>query len=220
MKPNALAPPLLAGLLALSGCAGLGEALFERESKLGSPIALTPGKTSREEIVKQLGEPDEIDQRRLGARASEVLHYLDVTPSIDDPGHAEYRYLAMEFHKNVLAAYIRHGSGAANARAFDEFEPVAGKTTRRELEARLGAPDGKAIPPATINLTALELPASGAPFPIADIPEGVAEVWQYFGQTFDAGLRASARKTLIVFLDERGIVLESRLLRELMTKRR
>lgn len=211
--------PLCVGALALAACAEVKEALFEREGKLGQPLVLLPGKSLREDLVRQLGEPDEIDQRRLDGRATEALHYLDVMPSDAEPGRAVYRYLALEFSKNVLNAYVRYGSESAADRRLGDFAPIAGKTTRRELEERLGAPDGKAIPPSTIGLPPLDLDAGGAPFPVADLPDGVAEAWLYLEQTFEGRLRPAARRTLIVFLDERGVVLESKLLQELMTKR-
>ncbi|NTW36973.1 MAG: hypothetical protein HGB17_12775, partial [Syntrophobacteraceae bacterium] len=57
----------------LSGCSVLRDAIFERESKLAPLQSAMLGQTRRDEIIKQLGPPQEIDERWFDTFRSEVL---------------------------------------------------------------------------------------------------------------------------------------------------
>jgi hypothetical protein len=210
---------LLAALL-LAGCAELRDAILERGSRLHKPDAALVGQAKRAALLQWLGEPDEIDQRWLGAHASEVLHFHDISPSENTPGNAEYRYLALEFSGGVLTGYAYHDSLPDNAKDIAGIKLAKGKTKRAEAQTLLGSPESMVLLPSTLNLAAMDLPSGGAPFPIANFPAETHEVWQYFTQTFDEALHVTARQTRLVFFDVRGIVIEDWLLRELLSKRR
>jgi hypothetical protein len=72
--------------------------------------------------------------------------------------------------------------------------------------------------PTTINLPALDLRLGGAPLPLAKIPESAQEVWQYHSETFNDDLRKVSQKTLSMFFDARGLLIDSVLLQEQVSK--
>jgi hypothetical protein len=209
---------LLAASLCLPACGTLREAVYGRENKLAPPASATLGATAREDIVRQYGEPDEIDARWFESFQAEVYFYLDRN---DKDGATQYRFLACEFSKGLLTAYAYHEYLDGDGGGFDEKARAGlekGKSTRREAESRLGAPQGRALLPTTISLPALQMRLGGAPFPLAKLPEGSAEVWQYYSQTFGEGMRKSGQKTLSLFFDAQGLYLGSALLQETAIK--
>lgn len=197
-------------ILLLTGCASLKEAVFGRETPLAPLSWAALGTTTREDILRKLGPPEEIDGRRFDALEADVFFYYEA----DAGERPAYRFLACEFSKGVLAAYAYHGSDEAE---FDEGrlpQLVKGQSTRQTVESRLGAPAGKARLPTTITLPALGLRLGGAPFPLAEPPGAAAEVWQYHSHSFDQALRKTTQKTLSVFFDAGGLYVGGSLLRE------
>ncbi len=208
----------MAGFL-MAGCAGLRDAFLDRASRLAPPQAATLGQTQRDEIIRQFGDPEEIDARRFGSLSVEVAYYRD--DYVDDDNQPQYKFLACEFGKGVLTGYSYHDSADLPRQGFDDAaraKLAKGKSTRREAETALGAPSGKALLPTTIALPALDIGIGGAPFPLAGIPEGASEVWQYYSQNFDEVARKTAQQTLSVFFDGQGVYLGDSLLHELATK--
>jgi hypothetical protein len=208
----------LAGLL-LSGCSTLRDAFLDRDSKLAPLESATLGHTSRDEILRQLGEPDEIDARRLDGLPAEVAFYDDSYAGDDNRPH--YRVLACEFRLGVLTGYSFHDSGESPRKSFNEADRaklIKGKTTRLEAASALGIPNGKALVPTTITLPALDTRIGGAPFPLTQLPERTREVWQYYSQNFDQASRQSSQQTLSVFFDDKGLFIGSALLQELAIK--
>ena len=178
--------------------------------------------THRADIVNRFGQPDEIDRRWFEGRQTETLYYHDVYPSNRRQGQADYRYLACEFAQDALTGYVYHDSLEENARGFDEqarAKLIAGKTTQQDAVSLLGAPSGKALPLSMVNLPALDLSVAGPSHVLAAIPESTHEIWFYFSQTLDEALRSTARATLSLFFDRRGVLLGSHTLRELQFKR-
>jgi len=209
---------LLGACLALGACSVLREAIYDRETPLAPLTAATLGATSRDDIVRQYGAPDEIDTRWFESFQAEVYVYLD---NGDRGGSAQYRFLACEFSKGVLTAYAYHERLDEDAAGFDDKARGGlekGKSTRQDVQRQLGPPQGRALLPTTINLQALQTKLGGAPFPLSKVPEDSAEVWQYYSQNFGLGLRKSGQKTLSVFFDAHGQYLGSALLQETVTK--
>jgi hypothetical protein len=221
MKNNAfsrLSVLALAGLF-LTGCSALRDAFLDRDSTLAPLESATLGHTSRGEILRQLGEPDEIDARRLDGLPMEVAFYDD--SYVDDGNRPHYRILACEFSQGVLTGYAFHDSGEAARNGFNEADRarlIQGKTTRRDAASALGAPHGKALVPTTLTLPALETRIGGALFPLAQLPEGTREVWQYYSRNFDQAAPKASQQTLSVFFDGQGRVIGSSLLQELTVK--
>lgn len=210
---------LALSLLLLPGCGTLRDAFLDTASPLVPPRGATLGQTSREDIVRQFGEPDEIDARRLDARALEVAYYF--ADDLDDDHEPRYKLLVCEFAKGVLTGYAFHDTGVPAKLGFEEAGRAKlskGQSTRREVENALGAPDGKAFLPTTITLPALDIRLGAAPFPLAAIPAGSKEAWQYYTEGFDETRHSASRQTLTVFFDERGIFLGDALLHELVGK--
>ena len=209
--------PLLA-CLSLSACGTLREAIYGRENTLAPLAAAALGATSRDEVVRLYGAPDEVDARRFESFQAEVYFYLD---RYETGGRWQYRFLACEFSKGVLTAYAYHEYLESGEGGFDEKERGTldkGKSTRHDVEKRFGVPQGKALLPTTITLPALQMKLGGAPFPLAQAPEGSAEAWQYYSQNMDDDLRKSGQKTLSVFFDAQGLYLGSALTHEAVSK--
>jgi hypothetical protein len=218
-KPAYLPAWIALACLFLAGCGSLRDAFLDRATPLAPPRGAALGQTSRDEILHQFGEPEEIDARRFGSLSAEVAYYLD--EYFDDHGQAQYRFLACEFGKGALTGYSYHDSATPADEGFDEAaraKLVKGQSTRREAESALGPPNARALLPTTINLSALELPAGGAPFPLAGIPEGAAEAWQYHSQHYDEAGRKTSQQTLTLLFDAKGVYLGDALLHELVTR--
>lgn len=219
--PAPLATLALAASL-LAGCGGLREvhdAFLDRASPLAPLSTANLGQTPRDEILRQLGEPDEIDARRLDSRSLEVAYYFD--DYVDGEQQPRYKFLALEFGKGALTAYSFHDTGVPAKLGFEDADRaklVKGKSTRREVENALGVPSAKALLPTTITLPALDARLGGAPFPLAAPPEGAKEAWQYYTEGFDEARRDASRQTLTVFFDERGVLIGDALLHELVSK--
>jgi hypothetical protein len=210
---------LLLALLSLIGCETLREAIYGRENKLAPLAWATLGTTTRDEVTRLYGAPDEIDARRLEPSwQAEVYFYLD---SHDTGNHRQYQFLACEFSHGLLNAYSYHESAEPEQAGFNETARaglVPGQSTWQDVEKRLGIPQGKALPPTTINLPALQIKLGGVPFPLAKLPEGGVEVWQYYQENISAGQRKTAQQTLSVFFDAHGHYLASTLLLETSIK--
>lgn len=209
--------PLLICLLALTACTTLHDAIFERESRLAPLQSAILGRTTRDEIIQQLGFPQEINQRRFDHIDSEVFFYLDESASDDYPGRLGYKFLVCEFRKGVLTGYAYRGSFDAHSKDFQEQQRsklVKGRTSRREVETSMGVPSGRALLPTTINVTALALNMAGGSFPVAGIPEGTQELWWYYGQNFDDRFDKISQESLSMFFDGQGVFVGSALLRE------
>jgi hypothetical protein len=210
---------LLLALLSLSGCETLREALYGRENKLAPLGWATLGTTTQDEVTRLYGAPDEIDARRLEPSwQAEVYFYLD---SRDTGNHRQYQFLACEFRLGILNAYSYHESAEPGIAGFNENARAGllpGQSTRQDVEKRLGNPQGKALPPTTITLPALQIKLGGVPFPLAKLPEGGVEVWQYYQENVDEGRRKKAQQTLSVFFDAQGHYLADVLLLEASIK--
>lgn len=214
-----LAILLMAALpgLSLTGCAALKEAVFGRDPPLAPLAWATLGATTRDEVMRKFGAPDEIDRRWFEAFETDVFFYYDE----GNGNPPSYQLLACEFGMGVLTAYAYQESGAASPNTLDDdrrLPLVKGQSTRQDVERLLGTPTGKAKLPTTINLPALDLRLGGAPLPLSKIPESAQEVWQYHNEDFNENLRKVSQKTLSVFFDARGLVVESVLLREQVSK--
>jgi hypothetical protein len=203
----------------LAGCGGLRDAFLDREVPLAPPEGSALGQAQRQTVLAPLGEPDELDARRFGSQSVEVAYYLD--DYSDENQQTQYKFLALEFSQDRLTGYAFYDSGASlpDFSETDHAKLVKSRSTRSDAERVLGAPNGKALLPTTLNLPALDAGLGGAPFPISGVPEGAKEVWQYYRQNFDeAARRRTARQTLSVFFDSKGVYLGDALLHELVTK--
>lgn len=203
--------PVLA-CLSLAACSTLRDAFLDR-APLTPPDQARLGHTPKDEILRQFGEPDETNARRLDATPLEVLFYYG-----DDDG---YGFLACEFARGALNAYSFHGIETSPPQGFGAAERarlVKGKTTRHEVAQALGVPQAKALLPTTIGLPALDSTLGGAPLPLARPPEGAREVWQYHTRNFDETPRKTSQQTLSVFFDGQGVYLGDSLLQELSTQ--
>ena len=221
-KPLAILLMTILPSMSLSGCATLKEAVFGREYPLAPLAWATLGATTREEVMRRFGAPDEIDRRWSESFEADVFFYYD-----EDHGNPpRYQLLACEFGKSMLTAYAYQESAGAAPANFDDslrLQLVKGQSTRQDVEKLLGPPTGKARLPTTINLPALDLRLGGAPFPLAKIPETAQEVWQYHYETFNyetfhEELRKISQKTLSVFFDAEGLLIDNVLLHEQLGK--
>ena len=206
--------------MVLSGCNTLHDAIFQRESRLAPLESAVLGQTTRDDIIRQMGFPQEIDRRWFDGLEAEVFFYYDESVSDTALAGIRYKLLACEFRKGVLNAYSYHETGA---KGFDENKRsrlVKGRTTRREVQQLLGTPAARARLPTTFTLPALDLRIAEAPFPLAPIPEGAEEIWQYYRQDMDETLRKTGEQSLSVFFDGNGMVLGSTWLQQLVGKLR
>jgi hypothetical protein len=205
--------------LVLPGCSTLKDALFPRESRLAPLENAVLGQTTREDIIQRVGFPIEIDKRWFDGFETEVFFYYDESMSETAAGGIRHKFLVCEFRKGVLNGYAYHEYGSAGSQNFDQkkrSQLVEGETTRREVQALLGAPPARARLPTGFTLPALELRIAGVPFPMAQIPQGAEEIWQYYRRDLDEDLRTTGQQSLSVFFDGKGVVIGSTLLQELL----
>lgn len=202
----------------LVGCASLHESIFGRDIKL-SPLAnATLGSTPRTDIMRQFGAPSEIDRRWFESFEAEVFLYQEQYNG--NAQRIQQRILVCEFSKGVLTAYSFRDSGEEESpqQSYDSLHLVKGKSTREDVQSVLGIAKAKALLPTTITLPVLDMKLGAAPLPLARLPEGVKETWQYYSQDFNDAMNKSNWKTLTLFFDGKGIYLGSFLMREQVIK--
>lgn len=223
MKPSRsiLHVIFFAGLL-LSGCGNLREAILGRQNPLAPPDNVGLGHTSQVEILQRFGNPDEINERRFDTHGAEIFYYYDQDESGDNrEGYPELKILACEFKKGILNGYVFQKFGRSRTEDFDDSgrtKLVKGRTTRRETEEILGAPNGRSLLPTTLVLPALAAQVGGVPTVFSAIPENAREAWFYNSQSFEDGQRQPRQRSLIVFFDDKGIYLGSTGLQQLVSK--
>ncbi|MDD5034342.1 MAG: hypothetical protein PHE55_06250 [Methylococcaceae bacterium] len=206
--------------LCLSGCSGTPGGLFRHYELTRMETAIL-GQTPRDDIIRQFGPPLEIDKRWFDSFESEIFYYYDGPSAYATLNWQPDKVLACEFSKGVLHAYVYRNLDESGGKGFDDKDRVKlvkGKTRRQEVENLFGIPDGKALLPTTMTLAALDLRLQSFSAPLASIPEGAREVWQYYRQELDDARRKISQKTLSVFFDDQGQVVASTLLQELMSK--
>lgn len=199
-------PVFIVAAMHLSGCGGLKEAFMGRENELAPLADARLGLTHRGEILQKFGAPDEIDQRRFDGTTREVSYYFDDDPG--DDGDPRLRILACEFGRDALTGYVFQEIPRSAGEGFDEGarrKLAIGKTARREAGEILGAPDGRALLPTTLNLNALSGRIGGIPMPVTKIPDSAREVWVYQVESFAAGPEQPNQQTLLVFFDDQGL---------------
>ena len=205
----------------LSACSTLHEAVFGRENKLAPLANASLGNTTRDDIMKQFGAPEEIDRRWFESFSAEVFFYREQYNG--NSNQVQQRFLGCEFSNGVLTAYTFRDSdeSVSMLRNFEDqswLKLTKGKSTRQDVENLLGVARGKALLPTTITLPALDTKLGLAVFPITKIPEASTEAWQYYSQYFDEVSNKSSQKTLTLFFDAKGVYIASFLMQEQVVK--
>lgn len=205
-------------VIAMTGCASIHDAFFDREYKLENLAKANLGITKRDEIIQGFGNPSEINKRWFEFFEAEVYYY-EAEYTVRSAGNTVARQiLACEFNKGILRAWRLHDTAPSAQQDFEDKDRgklVKGSSTQKEVESLFGLPMAKALLPSTITLASLGLNLGGAPYPMAKLPEEAKEVWQYHHESLTSGGEKSAQKTLSVFFDAKGVFVGSSQIQEL-----
>jgi hypothetical protein len=176
----------LVTVAALAGCAGTN---FKRPD----PTALTLGKSTQAEITQVMGSPVQTGETLRNGEKFKVSRYAyaEGAGTGKYPGVVPARAMVFMTHQDLLVADEFVSSFPDDATDFDDAKVsaiVKGKTTRQEVQALLGTPNGRGI------------------YPFVKNKGDVASVYSYShakGNVFNMKFYS---KNLIVSFDASGIV--------------
>lgn len=186
MKSTLQSVITLVCVAALAGCAGTN---FKRPD----PAALTLGQSTLAQVTQVMGTPTQTGETARNGTKFKISRYAyaEGAGTGKYPGVVPARAMSFMTHDDVLVADEFVSSFPEDATDFDDTKVTAivkGKTTRQEVQALLGAPNGRAIHPYVKN------------------PGEVASVYSYSqakGNVFNMKFYA---KSLIVSYDANGVV--------------
>ena len=117
-----------------------------------APDELTLGVTTKEDAIARYGKPDNSGETLVNGHNVEVIGYTYVDPSGRShvPGVTTGRNLALNFFGNKLVGYVFTSSFEEDHTDFDASrisEIEKGKSTKSQVIALLGQPNGKMIYP-------------------------------------------------------------------------
>lgn len=132
-------------LLALTGCAGTN-------FKKPEPDALKIGISTRAQIVNVMGAPAQTGESLRNGEKLKVLRYAYAEGATTGkyPGVVPARAMSFLTHNDLLVAQEFVSSFVVDATDFDDTKVaqiVKGQTTRSQVVAMLGSPNGMAVHP-------------------------------------------------------------------------